>query len=118
MVTKTYRGQYQDGARVVHVYYESGVKHPLDPRRDLAEHSPIGLEFGWGFGGAGAMQLAVALLADVLGDDVARLLAGDFCQEVIARLPHNHAASGWCLTAAEIQRWAEQARTRPARPAA
>ena len=35
---------------------------PLDPRLDLANHSPTGFE--WGYGGSGPAQLALALLAD------------------------------------------------------
>lgn len=39
----------------------------LPLRLDLRNHSPTG--FGWGYGGSGPAQLALALLADVLGDD-------------------------------------------------
>ena len=40
---------------------------PLPLRLDLFNHSPIG--FSWGYGGSGPAQLALALLADALGDD-------------------------------------------------
>jgi hypothetical protein len=40
---------------------------PLPLRLDLFNHSPTG--FSWGYGGSGPAQLAVALLADALGDD-------------------------------------------------
>jgi hypothetical protein len=40
---------------------------PLPLRLDLFNHSPTG--FSWGDGGSGPAQLAVALLADALGDD-------------------------------------------------
>jgi hypothetical protein len=40
---------------------------PLDPRNDLFNHSPDG--FAWGYGGSGPAQLALAILADCLGDD-------------------------------------------------
>jgi hypothetical protein len=36
-------------------------------RLDLACHSPSG--FNWGYGGSGPAQLALALLADALGND-------------------------------------------------
>ena len=39
----------------------------LPLRLDLFNHSPTG--FSWGYGGSGPAQLAVALLADALGDD-------------------------------------------------
>jgi hypothetical protein len=38
-----------------------------DPRFDLRRHSPTGFE--WGYGGSGPAQLALALAADLLGDD-------------------------------------------------
>lgn len=37
---------------------------PLDPRFDLANHSPTGFE--WGYGGSGPAQLALALASDAL----------------------------------------------------
>jgi hypothetical protein len=40
----------------------------LDPRFDLRRHSPDG--FQWGYGGSGPAQLALALCADVWGNDV------------------------------------------------
>lgn len=39
----------------------------LDLRLDLWNHSPTGFEYG--YGGSGPAQLALALLADALGDD-------------------------------------------------
>lgn len=44
---------------------------PLNPRYDLWNHSPTGFE--WGYGGSGPAQLALALLADAIGDDEALL---------------------------------------------
>jgi hypothetical protein len=40
--------------------------YPLDPRYDLRNHSPAGYEMG--YSGSGPAQLALALLADALGD--------------------------------------------------
>lgn len=63
---KVYRGtRTEDGTRVE--VEEDGRTRPLDPRRDLHDHSPDGFE--WGYGGSGPAQLALALAADVLGDD-------------------------------------------------
>jgi len=42
-------------------------ENDLDPRFDLANHSPTGFE--WGYGGSGPSQLSLALLADALKDD-------------------------------------------------
>jgi hypothetical protein len=40
---------------------------PLNPRLDLADLAR-GRGFAWGYGGAGASQLALAILCDYLGD--------------------------------------------------
>lgn len=40
---------------------------PLNPRNDLVNHSPDG--FNWGYSGSGPSQLALAILADFIGDD-------------------------------------------------
>ena len=69
----------------------------LNPRLDLWNHSPTGFE--WGYGGSGPAQLALAILADHLGDD---RQAFDFHHRfkwaVIAELP----GRGWRLTSLEI----------------
>lgn len=58
---------------------------------------PTGFE--WGYGGSGPAQLALALAADVLGDDEAAL---DVYQRlkfrVVGRLPGDR----WTLTEAEL----------------
>ena len=71
--------------------------HRLNPRLDLWNHSPTGLE--WGYDGSGPAQLALALLADHLGnDDAAVSLHQDFKSQVVASLPYH----GWTLTSEEI----------------
>ena len=40
---------------------------PINPRLDLFNHSPAGLD--WGYGGSGPAQTALAILADFLEDD-------------------------------------------------
>ena len=58
----------------------------LDPRRDLSDHSPDGFE--WGYGGSGPAQLALAILADYLGNDNEALtLYQSFKWSVVAKLP-------------------------------
>src|SRR4051812_25709179 len=63
---RVYRGTRTDqGCRVV--VEEDGATRPLAPRLDLRAHSPAGFE--WAYPGSGPAQLALALAADVLGDD-------------------------------------------------
>jgi hypothetical protein len=67
--------------------------HALDPRFDLRFHSPDGFE--WSYSGSGPAQLALAILADHLGDDQQALnLYQRFKWAIVARLPRK----GWILT--------------------
>ena len=69
----------------------------LNPRRDLWNHSPSGFE--WGYGGSGPAQLALAILADHLGDDQEALnFYQRFKWAVIAELP----GRGWTLSSRDI----------------
>jgi hypothetical protein len=71
---------------------------PLSPRLDLRNHSPTG--FQWGYGGSGPAQLALAILADHLGnDEEALFLYQDFKWKVISKLPGEQK---WELTPAQI----------------
>lgn len=71
--------------------------YPLGPRHDLRNHSPDG--FNWGYGGSGPAQLALALLADALGDDEkAQRLYQDFKFKVVGRLEGDK----WELSQEEI----------------
>jgi hypothetical protein len=69
----------------------------LNLRHDLRLHST---SFEWGYGGSGPAQLALALAADVLGDDGK---AQDVYQrlkfKLIGGLPHE----GWMLTEKRIR---------------
>lgn len=68
----------------------------LDPRFDLKRLSPTGFE--WTYEGNGPAQLALALLADHLGDDNRALaLYEPFMHTVVAELDNS-----WELTSAEI----------------
>lgn len=81
----------------------------LRPRLDLRCHSPA--EFEWGYGGSGPAQLALAILADHLGDDGQALnLYQRFKWLVIAVLPRHH----WTLTAREIDAAIESIRLQDA----
>ena len=69
---------------------------PLDPRFDLKRLSPAGFE--WTYEGNGPAQLALALLADHLGDDAKALrLYENFMRSVVAELDNS-----WQLNSAEI----------------
>jgi Family of unknown function (DUF6166) len=79
---------------------------PLNPRLDLYNHSPTGFE--WGYGGSGPAQLAMAILADHLGDDERALsLYQRFKWAVIAELPRNQR---WTLTSREVDQALERIR--------
>lgn len=55
---------------------------PLDPRHDIRNHSPDG--FQWGYGGSGPAQLALALCANVVGDERAKRVYQTFKAQVVA----------------------------------
>ena len=83
---------------VVTVTDDAGTR-PLPWRLDLRNHSPTGPE--WGYAGSGPAQLALAVLADLLGDGEAALSRYQrFKFAVIARLPYR----GWELTGGEVRR--------------
>jgi hypothetical protein len=68
----------------------------LDPRFDLKRLSPAGFE--WTYEGAGPAQLALALLADHLGDDARALaLYQPFMRAVVADLDNS-----WELNSTDI----------------
>lgn len=69
---------------------------PLPPRLDLMRLSKTGFE--WGFDGPAPAQLALALLADHLGDGAAAVrLHRDFMRAIVA-----HLDNAWRLTGADI----------------
>ena len=88
---KTYRGgRSLDGAIV------TVDGQPLSPRYDLKRLSATGFE--WTYEGAGPAQLALALLADHLGDDPQALeLYERFMRHLVAELDNS-----WELTSADI----------------
>ena len=90
---KEYAGFRTPTGCIVTVHEPGQKPRPLDLRLDLHNHSPGGFE--WGYGGRGPAQLALALAADVLGDDER---AQDVYQrlkfKLVGGLPHD----GWALT--------------------
>ena len=90
-----YSGRPSDGV-TVRAANKPETRRGLALRLDLASHSPTG--FAWGYAGSGAAQLALALLADALGDDARALrLHQDFKARVVMRLPRR-----WTLTRSRI----------------
>ena len=82
----------------------NGAALPL--RLDLSNHSPTGFE--WGYNGSGPAQLALAMLADYLGnDDEALALYQDFKREVIAGL-----GDEWAISRELIEWWLASYRRR------
>jgi len=114
---KTYHGRRTPRGYVVtvHVSNEPGeeIVRPLNPRFDIRNHSPTGFE--WGYGGSGPAQLALAICADALGEEVAPRVYQEFKRRVIAALPH--AASTFDLTLQEVLRVAQAIRKEQKREA-
>jgi len=94
---KFYHGtQTEHGPAVV--VEERGECRALDPRHNLRNHSPTG--FQWGYSGSGPAQLALALVADVLGDDErAQQIYQRFKFKLVGRLPDE----GWTLSENRIR---------------
>jgi Family of unknown function (DUF6166) len=94
---KYYHGRRSEHRAGVDVE-KDGEFYALDPRHDLKRHSMSG--FSWGFGGSGPAQLALALAADVLGDDdKAEQVYQRLKFKLIGRLPEE----GWVLTEDRIR---------------
>jgi hypothetical protein len=75
---------------------------PLNPRWDLYVHSTGG--FDWGHYGERCNQLALAVVAAVLGDDaLAMLLYQSYLHHLIAKIQ----VENWQLPAAEVLAWVE-----------
>ena len=64
-----HRHEQEDRCTVTRWDSREGTASALDYRLDLRWYSPI---FDWGHGGPAAAQLALALLADAVGDEAAR----------------------------------------------
>lgn len=95
---KTYRGlKFRDFTVVVE---EDGDSRVLSPRRDLINHSPTG--FAWGYGGSGPAQLALALLADLSGDDEYAL--ANYQEFKWYFVAHLDGFKGWSFTVEAIQK--------------
>lgn len=83
-------------ARVT-VHEEGQEPRPLALRHDLRRHSE---SFNWGFAGSGPAQLALALAADVLGDDEGQAVYQRLKFRLVGRLPQD----GWSLSEEQLRR--------------
>jgi len=73
----------------------------LSLRLELCNHCPTG--FGWGYDGAAPAQLALAILAEVTGDNaLAVRLHQDFKRDVIAGLAMNRS---WQIDSRQVREW-------------
>ena len=96
--SKRYVADEPDSPGHTPVYVVDGDgRRELDKRLDLANHSPDG--FSWGHGESGPAQLALAILADARGDDVAIQNYQEFKWVVIASTPADEPLS---VTESEI----------------
>ena len=98
---KIYRGTRGPTGIAAVTVEDSTAVSSLAARRDLRNHSPDGLD--WGYLGSGPSQLSLALLADHFGAGtgairLATTLYQDFKFALVARLPRD----GWTLTGKQI----------------
>lgn len=99
-MTKTFKGKRSFFGNQVTVTCND---QPLDLHLDLADHSPMGFE--WGYNGSGPKQLALAILAEAFTDDEALEYYEQFTSDVIASI-HDRK---WEMTSSDIKAWFEQA---------
>lgn len=85
------------GRRIAQVAEVTVDGRTLNPRLDLWNHSPTGVE--WGYTGSGPAQLALALLADCFDEETAIEWHQRYKAAVIAGLPYR----GWTLSEEEIR---------------
>lgn len=82
-----------------HVFVEDeDVMKPLTSRNDLINHSPDGFE--WGYAGSGPAQLALAVLADCIGDELAMQYYQRFKDAVITNLDRE---ANWEMTSNQVK---------------
>jgi hypothetical protein len=73
-------------------------RYDLPVRLDLRNHSPTG--FDWGYSGSGPAQLALALVADCMGDE---LVYPSIYQTVKFKLVANFPPDAWTLTEEDLR---------------
>ena len=89
--------KHYQGRRTIDGIMVTVDSEPLDARYDLEQFTDLGFE--WSYEGDSPRQLALALIADCLGDNDARNLSTKFMTQVIAELDND-----WQLSEEEIRR--------------
>lgn len=95
------KGRTSKGGRRVWLDRD-GQQTPLDLRLDLMSHSPGGFE--WGYGGSGPAQLALAILSQLVDDDLAKKLHQLFKADVICKIENNRA---WSIDSGYVKQWVQ-----------
>ena len=88
--------KYYQGRRTIDGIMVTVDGKPLDTRYDLEQFTDLGFE--WSYEGDSPRQLALALIADCLGDDDARNLSAKFMTQVITELDND-----WQLSEEDIR---------------
>ena len=98
--TTIYEGQRSETKIMVSV---DGFTLLVIPSLRLRNHSPDG--FNWGYGGSGPAQLALAILLDYAGEEIALKYYQTFKRNTVA-----HWGDLWRITGKEIDSWLERTR--------
>jgi len=106
-----YRGRRTAAGAIVEAQAPGGTWYALDPRLDLREHSPTGLE--WGYGGSGPSQLALALTASRVPEAEALTLYQFVKRALVAGLDDQ-----WFITAGRLDELLAELRSAPPAAAA
>ena len=92
--------KYYEGRRTIDGIRVTVDGVPLDPRYDLAAFTRLGFE--WSYEGDAPRQLSLALIADAVGEDLARLWSKPFMTSVVLCLDND-----WQLTDEDIRKTLE-----------
>lgn len=96
---KLYKGSRTPTGCKVIVTTGEGTSYPLPPRTDLYTHTVDG-SLEWGYAGQGPSQLALALVADLTGDDTYALkVYQEFKHYVLTSLE----TAEWQFTEAQLR---------------
>ncbi len=101
---KSYSGnRTDDGTAWTHLHHYITETLELPDRLDLRNHSPTGFE--WGYEGSGPAQLALAILADVVGPELALKHYQRFKREVVAKFDRDEWYIDDFTVEKQIQDW-------------
>jgi len=92
--------KHYEGSRTIDGIRVTVDGAPLDPRYDLEMFTQLGFE--WSYEGNAPQQLSLALIADAVGEDLARRWSKPFMTRVVLCLDND-----WRLTDEEIRKTLE-----------